>query len=628
MAKKVGVLIRKNKSGNTFYCRLWYPPTKNSRNITLGKETETFTDVQATERLKVLKDHFKRENYDYKTILKKLDEDEKPKVSDLTLNEVAHQYFDKLYERNKTDFLNEYKDRFDFKHVDDVEENPVFKKRKKHLKSHRNYYRNHVEVQEWVLKQEKTRNGKPKEQLTKVGIKKYTKIGKSKIVDVSKQDIETWMTGIQNKLNIAQKTKHNLISQLRTIFNFAVTEEYIEKSPFDKIKKEQYTKNPHNYRERLLDPDEMSSLMKELYNLENKNSFNAAVLGLALGARANSVLNIKKSDFHENDKEFLDAYIAVEIINFKTQGRYTLPLIESVGRYFYYLLQDYEDYEYVIRPKDEKRRTHKPMVEIPKEFRLTTDRTVNATDEVRELYSELEDNTRRIKEFKELSFEHDKKNDRAGFFIKRWSKRSDDIKKDIKKLKKEYLADKKHYLKMNFSFHNFRHQLVSLTSIYNPLYAKRILNHSSDRSTATTERYIKSDIEKIKAILEKALQQYTPFLIPIIEEVSNSYDYEELKRQFKSKAFAPKAKAYGNRKDVFDVSDQVLRYIVEHTQFDTYDLEKMTRDEIIDLEHLAEMKYKIDDDFEFTDVTEKEQDKDLEYVTKVLNENDGAPEKI
>ena len=148
MAKSTGVLLRKNKNGNTFYCRLWYPPTNNSRNITLGKETDTFTVVEAIRRLNILKDHFKQKEFDYRLILKRLDED-KPKVSDLTINQVAEQYFDKKFETIKKDFLNDYKDRFEFTSEDDLDANPVFKKKKKNFQTYRNYYKIHFEVLEW-----------------------------------------------------------------------------------------------------------------------------------------------------------------------------------------------------------------------------------------------------------------------------------------------------------------------------------------------------------------------------------------------------------------------------------------------------------------------------------------------
>ncbi len=616
MAKKIGVLIRNNKQGNTFYCRLWYPPTKNSRNITLGKETEVFTEVEAIQRLNILKDHFKRKEYDYKLILKKLDEDDRPKVSELTLNQVAEQYFDKKFESIKKDFLNDYKDRFEFTSEDDLASNPVFKKKKKHFQTYRNYYKNHFEVLEWKYKQEITvREKKKKDKLTKVGVVKYRELGLTRIVDVSKQDIETWMNEIQKKLNLAQKTKHNIISQLKTIFNFAVYEEYLEKSVFDKIKKEQFTKNPHNYRERLLDIDEMNELMGALF-IRSKKSFYAALLGLATGARVNSVLNMKKSDFHMREKDFLDAYVSVDIINFKTQATYSLPLVENIGRYFYYLLKDYKEYEYVVRASQLHRRTNEPMMDLPKEFRQTTDRTVNASEAVKELYKEIDDNIARVEEYYEKYFDEDYgfANQNAEFYINRWKQRNIDILDTIKIKKKEYLADKKTYLKVNFSFHNFRHQLVSLTSIYNPLYAKRILNHSSDRNSATTDRYIKSDMHKVKEILEKALKQYVIFLEPIIKDISSEFNFEELKKQFEYENFVkPKEDAVKARRDRYDIEEICAEYIMYNSSILAKPLSSMSEQELIEFEDLAVFEYELREE-------KRERQKENNYYKAILRD--------
>lgn len=595
MAKSIGVLIRKNKNGNTFYCRLWYPPTKNSRNITLGKKTEAFGSKQALERLDILKDNFKQKNYNYKLILKQLDEVQKIDT-DLTLNEVAKEYFDKKFQSIKTAFLNDYKDRFEFTDIKQLDDNPVFRKKAKHFKTFRNYYKNHVEVEEWKYEQQNTaRENKPKQKLTKVGVIKYSDLGLTKITDISKKDIETWMTNIQNRLNLQQKTKHNLISQLKTIFNFAITEEYLEKSPFEKIKKEEFTKNPHNFRERLLDVEEMDLLMTELYTLNNKNSFNASLIGLACGCRVNSALNIRKSDFKHSSIEFTDYYTEIDIINFKTKSTYTLPLVKEVGKYFYYLLKDWESYEYVIRPMAEYRRLNQPMVELPSDFKETTDRTINASIEVKELYLEIEDNNKRIKDFEKLVYEREYIHNQVDYFFNRWKNRNKDLKEKIKKLKKEYLADKKTYLKVNFSFHNFRHQLVSLTSIYNPLYAKRILNHSPDRFSSVTERYIKSDMHKIKEILEKALKVYIKFLIPINDKLSKKYDYERLKSEYEYKAFEkPKKEARANRRDFYDMEELCAKYMLENNHmFNHFDLDNMTKVELQEFEELVINEYEL-----------------------------------
>lgn len=568
----VNLFFREKKSGISFYTRLWYPPKENTIYIKLGDKTEDFDEELAFKKIKFIKDKFLNKNYDYQYFLKNYGK-EKEEIKPLTLNEVAEKYFNFILGRIKTDFLDNYKDRFNIKDEKDLLENQVFKKKVKSFRSSKQYYINHFKVKEWELRQEYTREKKPKQKLTKVGIKKLHTTPERYIKDITLDEIYEMLNSVKEKLDISQKTKHNLISMLKTIFIFAKKQRYIKDNPFDDIDKKSITKNPHNYRKRILDIWEVRELFEELHKFawfsKKPNAFLAALLGLATGARANSILNIRKLDFkfkkNMTRSNFIDAYYSVNLINFKTQNKYELPLAERIGRYFFYLLKDYDDEEYIIRHSQKEKRLIKPFADIPKEFSIICQKTVNANSVMKELFEWIEKDELKISQLEEVSHLMN---------IKQKIKiHKEQIRKNLKTIKeireKEYKTHED-YLASNFSFHNFRHQLVSLCSVINPLYAKRILNHSSDRKDAITDKYIKSELEEIKKVLEKALNPYLDFLDKNIEDLQKSLNTNRMNELaiFKFSAtneFFDKKEAERTNKNIYELykNEEILFKIVE-----------------------------------------------------------------
>lgn len=578
------LFLKEKMNGTAFYTRVWFPPSKNSRYIKLGDRTDTFNEEQAHKKILFIQEQFKKKKYDYQVFLKtygKVINDKK----EYTLNEIAKLYFESITARMRSDFIDKYKDRFNLKDKKTVDENQVYKNKLKAHKRMEAYYDNHFRVKVWNLKQEYTREKKAKKRLTKISVKEEFKAPTKKINDIKLDEVIEMIDNVKANINISQKTKHNLISLLKTIFIFAKRHNNLEHNHFDDIDNRIITKNPHNYRKRILDIPEMEELFKELYKhdfmYDKPNIFRASLLALSCGARANSVLNLIKSDFKlkENMRKenFIDAYYSIEIINFKTQDKYEIPLVEEVGRYFYYVLKDYEEDEYIIRHSQKHRRELKPFSEMPKEFLWTCKITVNANEIIKQLNEWVEKDELRIDQLEEHSHIKGIKEK-----IKEHKEQKTRNIKAIEEAHKKKYKSHEEYLARNFSFHSFRHQLVSLASVINPLYAKRILNHSSDRKDATTDKYIKTELPNVKKVLETALNPYLTFLNKIIkkEQTKRNTNIEKERSLFQSNintdSFLAKeeAKRINRNKEEIYKNEEILFSIIEDSKLTNEEREK------------------------------------------------------
>jgi len=524
--KRLAVLIRKNKKHETFYCRMYHKPSGNTKDITLGKKTKSFTQVEATKKIQYLQENFANGNYDIDTLLYEY-ENNHINEEELTLNDVAELYFQSIETRNFEDFFEEYKNRYNFKTQEDVKNNQVYKNKMKGHKNYIRYYINYIKVDEWIYKREKTKTGKIKQSDTKVKPKMLSLISKKVISEITQQDIEKRILKIKNIENLSLKTKYMIITVFKSIFNYAKEERYIENNVFNNIKKQEFIKNPNNFRKRILDIQEMNLLMKTLSKLNNQNSFRASLLGFATASRVGTVLNIRVEDFKFKEGEFNDAFYTVDLINFKTMNKYTLPLNEKIGRYFYHLIRkEYKNKKsYVIRHQTPSKRKFKPYAQLPKDFKETCDRTVSTTYELRELFKQLDNNNEQIKVFK-----NNMQIDTVKKLVNNLEEENKFYLEEIKKEKQKYLQNKEDYLAQNFSFHNFRHLTLSLIALHNPYMSVRVGNHQVDKRLATTDKYIKIEHDKLKNVIDKSLDPYLGFLDPMIDDITKDFDLEDAKR--------------------------------------------------------------------------------------------------
>jgi hypothetical protein len=514
--QKINLQIKKNKTYETFVFRIYCPHSKKTIKIHLGKKTDKFTDLEALKLLNYIKKNitkYKRivndnETCDYKRLIEEYNEInrvEEVSKSDITLMDVADKYFKSIEERIKREFIEVYKDTFDIKTEEDILENQIYKDKIRHSGSGRRSFKKHYVVEEYEYKQEYlVRTGKPKKNLTKVGIKKYWKIAKKPIANITKKEVQDTWVRIQERLDIGQKTKYSLVTILKTIFNYAVEENYIEHSVCNDIGKKAITRNPHNVRQRILKKNEFHELFECLALRNNPNALYGAIIAYSTGCRAKTALSVRKKDFKVDYEDgFHDYYSTIDLINVKLNRFYTLPLPIEIGKYFYYLLKDYEDDEFVIRHNNPKKRINQPQSEIAKDFKECCDMTVNATPIMKKIYSLLDADREKLKNLEE-NYKISRLNvtrDMIDAKIETIKKNEEYIKKEREKVK----VGSKEYLDKNFSFHNIRHMVVSLTSITNPLYAKRILDH---QKYGVTQNYIKAEVEEMRNLLTEGLEDY------------------------------------------------------------------------------------------------------------------------
>ncbi len=533
--------IRENKNYSTYYTRFYNPKTKKNKTVVLGKITDSFTNEQALNKLNYLMNNLEQSNYqedvedillDYETLSITVEHDK-----DKTFEEVAEMYFKKKYQDMEDDYYLRYRLLHKLQSREDLKDDPHFKSKVRSFKTYRNAYVNNFLVEEWNLRQDYLKRGKdskgnpiPKEKLTKVSIKSKTLISQKKIYKIKDFEIENWIKGIMNRVDITEKTKYNIMTLIATIFNWAKKKKYIKESPFLYIDTTSKQKNPHNVRERILTVQENELLFEKLYQREGLNSFHASLLLLSTGARMKSILALRKSDFLMNkDKEFSARYDLIKLINYKSKRKYIQPLPKKVGEYFFYLLNrgDYGDEEHIIRAIDPKKRTGKPLSEMPKDFLDICDEFINATPEMTKYYELIQTDKSKIEHYENVPHLGDFRD-----IIKGLKTRIKESKESIKRLKKEYLHIDNHenYLKNNFSAHNFRHMLSSIISEKNPLISSKLLDHSSDKINVNpqTYDYIKIPLNQVEVVMELTLTPYLKFLDEKIDNIKYEYGYTDI----------------------------------------------------------------------------------------------------
>jgi len=137
-------------------------------------------------------------------------------------------------------------------------------------------------------------------------------------VVVSLKDLD--ITRLQKKLKdkkMADSYNNDIVGILTAIVNFGVKKGFLDFSPFKDLRKMKID----NSRKRFLNQDEINRLYKAVEN--NKYLYNFVVLALGIGARAGSILKIKKSDI-----DFKNMNISIEDV--KRGSHYTNPINQLI----------------------------------------------------------------------------------------------------------------------------------------------------------------------------------------------------------------------------------------------------------------------------------------------------------
>jgi len=169
---------------------------------------------------------------------------------------------------------------------------------------------------------------------------KNTKIAKMNIKDIKKQDIKDLLDKDLNLKGLSQKTVFNIITQVKTIVNFGVDNEYILSNPFKNFT----VKNPKRQRERYLNIEELELLLKTAKEHKNPNVYMSVYLGVLTAARATTVLNIQKKDidFKRN---------TIRLDNYKSDKMYNVKITQKASEWLKKVTKDLSSEDYLIRAK-------------------------------------------------------------------------------------------------------------------------------------------------------------------------------------------------------------------------------------------------------------------------------------
>jgi integrase len=199
-------------------------------------------------------------------------------------------------------------------------------------------------------------------------------------------------------------------------------------------------KNPKDIRYRILDSEEQNMLIWELEKLKEYNAYYVAKLGLLTGARAKSILGLRRRDISLDD-------LTITLNNYKTNQTYTIPFSEHYVSFFEAMFEKVKpaENEHIIQPQRKALYKGAALRNIPQEYFEVCNKLFN-----------------------------------DGLNM------SDNLIRNTKVV----------------SFHTLRHtRLSELANSDVPLhFVKLFANHSSLESTI---RYIKSDTEKMREQLDK-----------------------------------------------------------------------------------------------------------------------------
>ncbi|BDY13783.1 tyrosine-type recombinase/integrase [Hydrogenimonas cancrithermarum] len=191
-------------------------------------------------------------------------------------------------------------------------------------------------------------------------VNRYNKnIAKSEIAEqdietLKRQDFKAFLDNDLNLKGLSAKTVYNMVSLCKTIINYGIRNEIIEiQNPLTNFS----VKNPKRKRLRYLNIEELEQLLKECQKHENPNVYMSVYLGVLTGARARSVLNIKKKDI-----DFKNNHIKLD--NFKSNKIYTVAITKKASKWLEKQTKELKPDDYIIYNR--KKPSNQPFTYIPK----------------------------------------------------------------------------------------------------------------------------------------------------------------------------------------------------------------------------------------------------------------------
>ena len=290
------------------------------------------------------------------------------------------------------------------------------------------------------------------------------KYGSRKADTITQQEIKNFYLELQNRF--ALKTAGNIILILKKYFNFAIKEEYFEgKNKLSNIE----IVNPNNERVNFLNKEQIQQLLEHPKIQSDKELYIFVLLSTRTGARANSILKIKKADIKLEEN-------TVELHNFKKKAtekkKFLAYFDDMTKRALQDIMNEVGEYDYIIQTT---------YASLRKKLQRVLDELFNYKDRDNETAL---DSKGRVKSSKEHLY----------------SKK--DLRTDNQELSKEELEIRATRRKQRIVVHSLRHSFA-----YNFLNQdgasifklKELLNHSDIKMTL---RYAHDDKEVNKQIIK------------------------------------------------------------------------------------------------------------------------------
>jgi len=287
--------------------------------------------------------------------------------------------------------------------------------------------------------------------------------GSRKADTITQQEIKNFYIELQNRF--ALKTAGNIILILKKYFNYAIKEEYFEgKNKLSNID----IVNPNNERVNFLNKEQIQQLLDHPKIKFDKELYLFVLLSTRTGARANSILKIKKADIKLSEN-------TVELHNFKkkaTEKKKFLAYFDEITKQtLKEIIIEVGEYDYIISAT---------YASLRKKLQRVLDELFNYKDRD----SEATDSKGRVKNPKEHLYSRK------------------DLRTDNQELSKEELEIRATRRKQRIVVHSLRHSFAynflnqDGSSIFK---LKELLNHSDIKMTL---RYAHDDKEVNKQIIK------------------------------------------------------------------------------------------------------------------------------
>jgi integrase len=411
-----GISKRQLKNGSwVYYASYRDKETQKVKRIKIGGIKEGIQD--AFEAKVVFREKQKEESNDEQKSV----QSQKKKY---TLNDLSELYFAHRYE----EVSSQYKMNFSKILNTNVEEDSIYKDKIQAVRAEENRYKNHVKKHDIANK--------------KIQNLTFEDLNEFKKYIVNRKTVKNpRFKKAHKEKDLSSKTKHLIYALCKSIWNFALEKHYIKiENIFNDIGISKLLKNPNEIREGILTNNQRIILLAELKKLKEYNAYYCAKLGFITGARAKTILAIKRKD--------IDLYgCTITLNNFKANEVYKIPFHESEIDFFEEIFNKhkFEPNEHIIQPQRKAYYKGAPLRNIPIEFYQTVNRLFNQN-------LEMDNNEHRNKKV--------------------------------------------------INFHSIRHSRLSelVNSGVPSHFVQLFANHASYTSTS---RYLKTDVEQMRKQLEK-----------------------------------------------------------------------------------------------------------------------------